>query len=71
MKSTFSLFDMDAIIRKSGADRVGEDASMKLDEFLTDCGRDIVFLAKRLSLHAGRKSITREDIMLAAAQFRS
>lgn len=70
MKGAFSLFDMDDIIRKSGAERVGEDASMKLCEYLEDSGKEILFKAKVLSVHAGRKHITRDDIVLAAAHMR-
>ena len=58
---------MDSIIRRSGAERVGEDASIKLSEYLEDSGKEILFKAKQLSYHAGRKHITREDIVLAAA----
>ncbi|MBI5225851.1 NFYB/HAP3 family transcription factor subunit [Candidatus Micrarchaeota archaeon] len=62
-----SLFDSDAFFRSAGADRVGEDASRKLVEVLEDSAARIVFQAKILAGHAGRKSITREDILLAAS----
>ena len=71
MKSVFSLFDMDAILRKTGAERVGEDASMKLSELLEDSGKEIVFKARQLSYHAGRRHVTRDDIVLAAQYFRN
>jgi histone H3/H4 len=71
MRGSFSLFDMDSIIRKSGAERVGEDASMKLSEKLEDSGKEILLRAKQLSYHAGRKHITREDILLAASHVRA
>jgi histone H3/H4 len=70
MKGTFSLFDMDSILRKSGAERVGEDASMKLSEYLEDSGKEILFKARQLSRHAGRKAITRDDILLAVTYLR-
>ena len=62
---------MDSIIRKTGAERVGEDASEKLRDILEDSGKDILFKAKQLSYYAGRKEITRDDILLAATHFRS
>jgi len=71
IRGSFSLFDMDSIIRKSGAERVGEDASIKLSEKLEDSGKEILLRAKQLSYHAGRKHINREDIMLAASYVRS
>jgi histone H3/H4 len=71
IRSSFSLFDMDSIIRKSGAERVGEDASLKLSEYLEDSGKEILLRAKQLSYHAGRKHINAEDIHLAASYVRS
>lgn len=62
-----SLFDSDALLRAAGADRVGEDASRKLAEVLEDSAARIVFQAKILAQHAGRKSILKEDILLAAS----
>ncbi len=62
-----SLFDSDKMLRSAGADRVGEDASRKLVEVLEDSAASIVFQAKILAKHAGRKSIAREDILLAAS----
>ena len=45
IRGSFSLFDMDSIIRRSGAERVGEDASMKLSEKLEDSGKEILLRA--------------------------
>lgn len=61
-----SLFDSDEFLRSAGAERVGEDASRKLAEVLEDSATRIVFQAKILAGHAGRKSLTRADILLAA-----
>ena len=71
IRGSFSLFDMDSIIRRSGAERVGEDASIKLSEYLEDNGKEILLRARQLSYHAGRKNITRDDIMLAASYVRA
>ncbi|MBI5036539.1 NFYB/HAP3 family transcription factor subunit [Candidatus Micrarchaeota archaeon] len=65
----FSLFDSDAIIRRAGAQRVDEKASFKLREILEDAAKDISFKAKLMAQHAGRKSITREDILLASKMY--
>jgi len=64
-----SLFDSDAFLRAAGAERVGEDASRKLVELLEDSADRIIFQAKILAGHAGRKSITKDDIRLAASMF--
>ncbi|VVB67178.1 Archaeal histone HAN1 subunit A [Candidatus Norongarragalina meridionalis] len=61
-----SLFDMDVLLRNAGAERVGEDASRKLGDILEDRAKDVVFRAKIYARHAGRNTVTREDIMLAA-----
>ncbi|PIO05951.1 histone [Candidatus Micrarchaeota archaeon CG08_land_8_20_14_0_20_59_11] len=61
-----SLFDMDVLLRNAGAERVGEDASRKLGDILEDRAKEVVFRAKIYARHAGRKYVTREDILLAA-----
>ncbi|HEV8290224.1 MAG TPA: histone [Candidatus Norongarragalinales archaeon] len=66
MKTEFPLFDMDKVIRSAGADRVGEDASRKLSSLLADQAREVLWRARIYSRHAGRKTITRDDILLAA-----
>ena len=71
MKTAFSLFDMDSFLRSAGADRVDEAASKKLDEVLEDSANDVLFRARILARHAGRKKITRSDVLLAAKQLRS
>lgn len=65
MKS-YSLFDMDKVIRQAGAERVSEDASMKLRQILEDSGKELLHRAKVYAQHAGRREITRDDIYLAA-----
>lgn len=64
----FSLFEMDDVIRKAGAQRVDEKASMKLREKLEDTGLEVIMRAKVLARHAGRREITKSDILLAARQ---
>ncbi len=64
--TAFQLYDMDKIIRSQGAERVGEDASQRLAQLLTDQAEEILFKAKILARHAGRKDIKKEDVLLAA-----
>ncbi|OIO27583.1 histone [Candidatus Micrarchaeota archaeon CG_4_10_14_0_2_um_filter_60_11] len=56
---------MDALIRNAGADRVGEDASVKLSQVLEESGRKIAEKAMVCARHAGRSQIQKEDILLA------
>jgi histone H3/H4 len=65
-KTVFSLFDMDDILREAGAASVSECASRKLGEVLEDNAKEVLFKARQLSAHAGRKEVTRQDIFLAA-----
>jgi histone H3/H4 len=61
----FGLAGMQRIIRKSGAERVSEDAANELRTVLEQIAEKIAKSAVELSLHAGRKTIKPEDIRLA------
>lgn len=60
------LAPVDRLIRKAGADRVSEDAALAMSEILTDYGITIGLQARKLASHAGRKTVTAEDVKLAA-----
>ncbi|HII38546.1 TPA: histone [Candidatus Micrarchaeota archaeon] len=57
---------MDRFLRNAGAERVGEDASIKLCQLLEDSAEEVIAKAKVLARHAGRNNVIREDIVLAA-----
>jgi len=59
---------IDRIIRKSGAERVSNDARKDLAEILEERGKTIVQEAVKLAKHAGRKTIKTEDIKLAVTR---
>jgi histone H3/H4 len=63
--SEFGLAGMQRIIRKSGAERVSEEAANELRTVLEQIAEKIAKSAVELSLHAGRKTIKPEDIRLA------
>lgn len=65
-KRVFSMFDMDDFLRDAGAERVDESASAKLGELLEDNGSAVLFRAKQLARHAGRRRVLRKDVLLAA-----
>jgi histone H3/H4 len=54
------------IIRKSGADRVSNDAAEVLADLIEDYAIKISKEALKLASHAGRKTITAHDIRMAA-----
>ena len=53
------------IIQKVGGQRVSADAAAALRDVLNDVAKDIAAKASKLSTHAGRKTVTAQDIKLA------
>ncbi|MFA6268469.1 MAG: histone [archaeon] len=59
------LAAVDRIIRKTAGVRVSESAAKELAVYLEEEGMKVAQQAAVLSKHAGRKTITDEDIRLA------
>ncbi len=62
----FGLAAMYRIMKKSGAERVSDDAADELRKVLEEVAERIAKHAAELSTHAGRKTIKPEDIRLAS-----
>ncbi|HEX2067675.1 MAG TPA: histone [Nitrososphaeraceae archaeon] len=62
----FGLATMYRLIKKSGAERVSDEAADELRKILEDIADRIARQAVDLSVHAGRKTIKSEDVRLAA-----
>ena len=60
------LAAMYRFIKRSGAERVSDDAADELREVLEEVAAKIASQALDLSVHAGRKTIKSDDIRLAA-----
>lgn len=57
---------VEKLIREAGARRVSDGAAVALAELLERTGIEISAKAMRLAKHAGRKTVTAEDIKLAS-----
>ncbi len=59
------LAPIERLIRKAGAERVSEDAAAALAQILEDAASIIAVKAVKLAKHAGRKTVTADDVKLA------
>lgn len=66
--SEFGLAAVYRVIKKAGAERVGDDAAIELRSELEALGVQISRRAVTLAAHAGRKTVKPADIKLAAEE---
>jgi len=60
-----SLSAIEALLKKSGAERISEEAKIKLRDYLEEKTIEIGKKANSFSKHANRKTIKAKDIELA------
>lgn len=57
------------ILKKGGAERVGDDAVEEMRKSLEEIGIKIAQQAVELAMHAGRKTVKASDVRLAVKTF--
>lgn len=67
--SEFGLAALYRVLKKSGANRVGDEAVEELRESIEQIAESIAKQSVELAQHAGRKTIKIEDIKLATKMF--
>lgn len=64
-----ALSPFDRILRKAGAERVGEDALEALRSIVEEIALEIAKEAVLLAKHAGRKTVIADDVKLASRRY--
>ena len=60
---------MEILLKKNGADRVSNDAKNILKTIIEAKAEEIARTAVELSEHAGRRTVKKQDVMLAAKKY--
>ena len=65
MKNNLSLRSVDCLLIKAGAKRSSEKAKIQLRKAIHECAKIISIKAKSICQHAKRKTIKKQDVLLA------
>ena len=66
MAGNFANARVEKLLKKAGAQRVSADAIEKMNEILSDWGKNIAKYAVEIARHSGRKTVKENDIKLAS-----
>ena len=70
-KRLIPLASMELILKKSKAERVSLKAKEALKQVVEAKAEEIAKTAVELATHAGRRTIKKEDVILAAKKFKA
>jgi len=62
------LAAIERVARKAGVDRISADALKELQSTLEEIGLELARDAAEAARHAGRKTITKEDVFLVSGK---
>lgn len=65
-RGILSLAAMEKLLKKYGASRVSEDAKIALRLVIEENIKGVCEQAVKVALHAGRKTVKKEDVELAS-----
>ena len=63
--SDLPLAPIKRLMKKSGAERVGDDAVEAMRDVLEERTRELTDEADKFAQHAGRKTVKKEDVLAA------
>jgi histone H3/H4 len=66
MAGNFANARVEKLLKNAGAQRVSADAIDKMNEILSDWGKNIAKYAVEIARHSGRKTVKENDIKLAS-----
>jgi histone H3/H4 len=64
IKKSFSLYEMEQFIREAGAEKVTEDAVLRLEVEIEKLAEQMTERSRMYAQHAGRKTIKADDVRL-------
>lgn len=67
-RGTLPLAPLERIVKGAGVERVSREALLALQEALEDHARELAEEALRYARHARRRTVTQEDVKLAAGR---
>jgi len=62
------LAAIERIVRRAGVRRISMDAVKEIEKTVSELGNDVALESANMAKHAGRRTIKKEDILLASGK---